>query len=132
MRHADAGEAFTALDGKELKLSSDYLVIADGEKAVALAGVMGGQNSEVKESTKDILLESAFFKPAPIRKASKALNLASESSYRFERGTDVEGIVYAQNRAAKLLSEIARRVHCSRKSRCLSCRCRAKRSHHEV
>ena len=107
VRRATENEPFTALDGKELKLSSDYLVIADGEKAVALAGVMGGQNSEVTENTKDILLESAFFKPSAIRRASKGQNLSSESSYRFERGTDVEGLVYAQNRAVKLLAEIA-------------------------
>ena len=107
VRRANEEETFTALDGRELKLSSDYLVIADGEKAVALAGVMGGQNSEVTENTKDILLESAFFKPSAIRRASKGQNLSSESSYRFERGTDVEGVVYAQNRAAKLLAEIA-------------------------
>ena len=86
VRRANEGEDFTALDGRELKLSSDYLVIADGEKAVALAGVMGGQNSEVTDSTKDILLESAFFEPASIRKASKGQSLSSESSYRFERG----------------------------------------------
>ena len=107
VRRATENEPFTALDGKELKLSSDYLVIADGEKAVALAGVMGGQNSEVTGDTKDILLESAFFQPSSIRKASKGQGLSSESSYRFERGTDVEGLVYAQNRAVKLLAEIA-------------------------
>lgn len=106
VRRAREGEKFTTLDDKEHTLSSDNLVIADVEKAVALAGVMGGQNSEVSDSTKDILLESAYFDPRSIRRTAKSLGISSESSYRFERGTDVEGLIYAQDRAASLIEKL--------------------------
>lgn len=106
IRRAKPEERFTTLDGKEHTLTDDNLVIADGSKAVALAGVMGGINSEVTGKTKDILLESAFFVPAAIRRTSKALGLSSESSYRFERGTDVEGLIFAQDRASSLLASV--------------------------
>ncbi len=107
VRRASDNEEFTTLDSKTYKLTSENLVIADESKAVALAGIMGGQNSEVTERTSDILLEAAYFDPKSIRRSSKMLNISSESSYRFERGTDVEGLIYAQKRAAKLMTELA-------------------------
>ncbi len=107
VRKAGDGERFTTLDGKERELNSGDLVIADGERAVALAGVMGGLNSEVKDTTTDILLEAAFFNPACIRRTGKSLGISSESSYRFERGTDVEGLLYAQDRATSLLQTLS-------------------------
>ncbi len=106
VRRANDGERFTTLDGKEHKLSNDQMVIADGERAVALAGIMGGQNSEVSGGTKNILLESAFFTPSSIRKTGKELGVFSESSYRFERGTDIEGLIYAQDRATSLMASL--------------------------
>ena len=103
VRKAADGELFTTLDGKERTLNPGDLVIADGERAVALAGVMGGLNSEVKDTTADILLEAAFFNPTCIRKTGRAQGISSESSYRFERGADVEGLIYAQDRATSLM-----------------------------
>ena len=104
-----AGESgkFTTLDDEERTLSRDMLMIWDGERPVAVAGVMGGQNTEVSESTTDILLESACFKAASVRRTSKALNLSTESSYRFERGVDIESVTLALDRAAQLIAEIA-------------------------
>ncbi|MBI4653908.1 MAG: phenylalanine--tRNA ligase subunit beta [Nitrospirae bacterium] len=95
------------LDGEERALNSDMLLIWDKEKPVAIAGVMGGLTTEVTSSSVDILLESAFFNPISVRRTSKTLNLITESSYRFERGVDIEGIVYALNRAAQLILETA-------------------------
>ncbi|MBF0292394.1 MAG: phenylalanine--tRNA ligase subunit beta [Nitrospinae bacterium] len=106
VRKAGDGERFTTLDGKERTLNPGNLVIADGERAVALAGVMGGLNSEVKATTRDVLLEAAFFAPSCIRRTAKALGISSESSYRFERGTDVEGLLYASDRATSLLQTL--------------------------
>ena len=107
IRHAKKGEPFTSLDGSELKLEPDTLVIADAEKPVALAGVMGGTNSQVTESTQNVVLESACFDSAAIRKASKKYGLRSDSSYRFERGVDMDGVINAQARAACLIKELA-------------------------
>jgi phenylalanyl-tRNA synthetase beta chain len=107
VRRAAAGERFTTLDGKTHTLSADNLVIADAARAVALAGVMGGANSEVKETTADVILEAAFFNPASIRRTSKGLGIKTESSYRFERGCDVEGMIFAQDRAALLMAQLA-------------------------
>lgn len=106
VRRAADGERFTTLDGKEHELDPGNLVIADAERAVALAGVMGGQNSEVKDSTTDVTLEAAFFDPACVRRTAKGLNIKTESSFRFERGCDVEGLIYAQDRAARLMAEL--------------------------
>ncbi len=103
---AAAGEKFITLDGKEQKLDSDMLMICDAEQSLAVGGVMGGQNSEISDDTTDVLLESAYFNPTSIRKTSKKLGLQTESSYRFERGVDFENIVYASNRAAKLIAEL--------------------------
>jgi phenylalanyl-tRNA synthetase beta chain len=107
IRRARKGEPFTALDGTELKLGTDALVIADADKPVALAGIMGGTNSQVDESTRTVVLESASFDPIAVRKASKKYGLRSDSSYRFERGVDVEAVETASSRAALLIQELA-------------------------
>jgi phenylalanyl-tRNA synthetase beta chain len=107
IRRARKGEPFAALDGTELKLGTDALVIADAEKPVALAGIMGGTNSQVDESTQTVVLESAAFDPVAVRKASKKYGLRSDSSYRFERGVDIEAVATASSRAALLIQELA-------------------------
>ncbi|MCG2831241.1 MAG: phenylalanine--tRNA ligase subunit beta [Desulfobacteraceae bacterium] len=108
VRQAKKGETFITLDKKEHLLTPDMLMICDGEKPVALAGIMGGRNSEVTESTTRVLIESAYFTPVGIRKTSKKLGINSESSHRFERGVDPEGIITALNRAAQLMSELGK------------------------
>ena len=85
---------FTTLDSRSRALPKETMMICDGEREVAIAGVMGGENSEVTESTKNILIESAYFNPASIRRTSKKLQLATDSSYRFERGTDPSNTVF--------------------------------------
>lgn len=95
------------LDGAQREVAEDSLLIWDSEKPIAVAGVMGGAETEVSDKTINIFLESAYFEPSSIRRTSKRLNLASESSYRFERGTDIESLENALNRAALLISEIA-------------------------
>ena len=107
IRRAKKGEPFASLDGTELKLEPDALVIADGEKPVALAGIMGGINSQVSETTSHIVLESACFNPATVRQGSKKYGLRSDSSYRFERSVDLNGVVSAQARAALMMKELA-------------------------
>ncbi|MEJ5286948.1 MAG: Phenylalanyl-tRNA synthetase beta chain [Candidatus Kapaibacterium sp.] len=104
VRTASEGEKFVTLDGKERILDSSMLMICDGEKPVAIGGVMGGENSEITSDTRNVLLESAFFNPASIRRTSKKLGLSSESSYRFERGVDYDNVVFALNRAANLIA----------------------------
>ena len=106
VRRATAGEKFTTLDDVEHELTDSTLVIADGEKAVAIAGVMGGQNSEVSDATTNLLLESAHFDPLAVRRASKSLGLRTEASYRFERVVDPEGVRRAVDRACELLQEM--------------------------
>lgn len=106
VRTARDDEMFTTLDGKNRKLSSDMLMICDGEKPVAIGGVMGGENSEIQEDTTRVLIESAYFDPVSIRKTSKMLGLSTDASYRFERGVDPDGTVNALNRAAALMMEI--------------------------
>ncbi len=103
---AKDGEKFVTLDDKEHTLDSSMLMICDAERSLAIGGVMGGQNSEISDDTTDILLESAYFNPTSIRKTAKKLGLQTESSYRFERGVDFDNIVYASNRAAKLIAEL--------------------------
>jgi phenylalanyl-tRNA synthetase beta chain len=95
------------LDGIEREISGDALLIWDAEEPIAIAGVMGGMNTEVNDDTKNVFLESAYFEPFSVRRTSKRLNLVSESSYRFERGTDIEFLIKALNRAALLIKEIA-------------------------
>lgn len=108
VRRAYEDEKLESLDGIVRSLSSDMLVIADPNKAIAIAGVMGGYDTEVTESTQNILLESAHFNFANIRQTSKKLGLRSESSIRFEKGVDRAGAVYAVNRAAQLLALTAK------------------------
>ncbi len=98
---------FATLDSKQRKLPSGTLMICDGEKPVAVAGVMGGENSEVTFATKNILIESAYFNPSSIRNSSKSLGLSTDASYRFERGTDPNGTVYAAERSAQLIAQLA-------------------------
>ncbi|MCH7964162.1 MAG: phenylalanine--tRNA ligase subunit beta [Bacteroidetes bacterium] len=98
---------FTTLDSKERELAPGTLMICDAEKDVAIAGVMGGENSEIYDDTKNVLIESAYFNPSSIRKTSKHLQLSTDASYRFERGTDPGNTMYAAERTAQLLMEIA-------------------------
>lgn len=98
---------FTTLDSKQRELPGNTLMICDGEREVAIAGVMGGENSEITGTTKNILIESAYFNPSSIRKTSKKLQLSTDSSYRFERGTDYDNVLFAAERAAQLISEVA-------------------------
>jgi phenylalanyl-tRNA synthetase beta chain len=107
VRLAREGEQFLALDGKTYELTPENLVIADGVRAVGIAGVMGGEESGVTESTKDVLLESAYFLPASIRRTARDLNLPSDASYRFERGVDPPMILAASRRATELICEVA-------------------------
>ncbi len=97
---------FTTLDSKERELPEATLLICDAVKPVAIAGIMGGENSEIRSNTKNILIESAYFNPASIRRTSRALGLSTDSSYRFERGTDPNNTLYAAKRTAHLISEI--------------------------
>jgi len=107
VRRAQEGEIFTTLDGVTHTLNSETLLICDGERPVALAGIMGGLNSEIFTGTETVLVESAFFDPVTIRRGSKRLGLSTEASYRFERGADVGGAVNALKRAISLMSQLA-------------------------
>jgi phenylalanyl-tRNA synthetase beta chain len=106
VRLAHDGEKFLALDGKTYSLKPDNLVVADEERAVGIAGVMGGEETGVSESTKNILLEAACFLPASVRRTARNLNLPSDASYRFERGVDPEMVLRASHRATELIREI--------------------------
>ncbi len=107
VRRAEAGEEFLALDGETYALDTDDLVIADARKAVAIGGVMGGEDSGVTGATTDILLEAAYFTPATIRRTARRLGLHSDSSYRFERGVDPAQVVGASDLATGLILELA-------------------------
>ena len=107
VRLAHEAEEFLALDGKTYELTPENLVIADGERAVGIAGVMGGEESGVTDSTKNVLLESAYFLPASIRRTARDLNLPSDASYRFERGVDPQMILTASRRATELICKVA-------------------------
>ncbi|MFY9222734.1 MAG: phenylalanine--tRNA ligase subunit beta [Blastocatellia bacterium] len=107
VRTARAGETLKTLDGVERKLREDMLVIADGERPSALAGIMGGEYSEISNDTYDVLLESAYFNPASVRRTARALDMKTEASHRFERGADPEACIRAINRCAELICEIA-------------------------
>lgn len=107
VRPAGKDEKIATLDNAERSLDSSMLVIADAEKPVAVAGVMGGLHSSVTDSTTSVLLEAAFFDPTSVRKTSKRLALMSDSSYRFERGTNIDNVPIALNEAARLLKQIA-------------------------
>lgn len=106
VRKAHDGEKFTTLDGKEHELTPEVLLITNGKTAVAAGGVMGGLDSEVEDSTTNLLLEAAYFDPSVIRKSRKRLDVLTESSARFEKGVDPNGIPYAINRAAYLFQQI--------------------------
>ena len=107
IRKAKAGEKIITLDNEEKKLNEQILIIADSQKPLAIAGVIGGKGSEVDENTRRIFLESAYFEPAGIRKTSRKLAISTESSYRFERGVSLEGVGLASERAVELLEELA-------------------------
>ena len=107
VRRAARGENLTTLDEIDRELTPDMLVIADAEKPVALAGIMGGYDSEITETTADVLLESAYFNPSSIRATAKALGISTEASYRFERGADIGVVLAALDRAAELIAELA-------------------------
>jgi phenylalanyl-tRNA synthetase beta chain len=107
VRRAAPGEKIATLDGQTRKLDPADLVIADASRAVAIAGVMGGAQSEVSDATTDLLIESAHFHPTAIRLAARRHGLHSEASYRFERGVDRAGIARAADRAARLIAELA-------------------------
>jgi phenylalanyl-tRNA synthetase beta chain len=107
VRLARDGEMFLALDGRNYSLTPENLVIADEERAVGIGGVMGGEETGVTESTRNILLESAYFLPASIRRTARNLNLPSDASYRFERGVDPGMILRASQRSTDLICEIA-------------------------
>ncbi len=106
VKNAQAGDRFATLDGQEHQLAVDDLMICDGGKAVALAGVMGGLNSEVQDDTETILLEAAYFNPVTVRRTSKRHGLHTESSHRFERGADIDMVPVALDRAAALMAEL--------------------------
>jgi phenylalanyl-tRNA synthetase beta chain len=107
IRRATSGERIALLDGQELELSADELLISDSDKALALAGIMGCGNSEISESTTNVFLECAYFRPQTIRLSSKRLNKATDSSYRFERGTDWQNLDKIVDRAAMLIQLVA-------------------------
>ncbi|MDQ6625601.1 MAG: phenylalanine--tRNA ligase subunit beta [Verrucomicrobiota bacterium] len=107
VRLARADEKFVALDGKEYTLSERDLMIADVQRAVAIGGVMGGEDSGVTESTRNVLLEAAYFLPSSIRRTARTLNLLSDASYRFERGVDPAMTLRASARAVRLMQELA-------------------------
>src|SRR6478672_6365404 len=106
VRRAKKGETITTLDNVDRKLDEDMLVIADRDRAQAIAGVMGGALSEVSASTASIVFESAYFKPASVRRTSKKLDLKTEASARFERGADINGPLAAMERAIALMEFI--------------------------
>ncbi|HEY5036771.1 MAG TPA: phenylalanine--tRNA ligase subunit beta, partial [Chthoniobacterales bacterium] len=107
VRLAQPNEKFLALDGRTYTLEAQMLLIADADRAVGIGGVMGGEESGVTDSTRSILLESAYFLPANIRRTARRLNLPSDASYRFERGVDPGMILRASARATQLLAEVA-------------------------
>jgi phenylalanyl-tRNA synthetase beta chain len=107
VRRANVGEKLKTLDGVERALTNEMLVIADAEKAVALAGIMGGEDSEISNQTKDVLIESAYFAPQSIRQTARQLGMDTEASRRFERGADPEGVLRAQQRCVELICALA-------------------------
>ena len=107
VRRAVPGEKLKTLDGVERTLTQDMLVIADAEKPVALAGIMGGEESEISSMTTDVLIESAYFDPDSVRRTARQLGMDTEASRRFERGADCEGVLRAQERCVQLICELA-------------------------
>ncbi|MGQ0762231.1 MAG: phenylalanine--tRNA ligase subunit beta [Acidobacteriota bacterium] len=107
VRRARRGENIKTLDGVDRTLDEQMLVIADASRPVAVAGVMGGEESEISNATTDILIESAYFNAQSVRRTARLLGLNTEASHRFERGTDPEGVIRAQERCVDLICEIA-------------------------
>ncbi len=107
VRSAAEGEKLATLDGQTRELAPTDLVIADAERPIALAGVMGGAETEVRPTTRQILIESAHFDPKRVRRTARRLNLHTEAAYRFERGVDANGLERAADRAARLIAELA-------------------------
>jgi len=107
VRYAKKGEKLTTLDNEKRDLKDFHLLICDGDKPIALAGIMGGINSEINDGTTNILIESAYFSPTVVRKGAKVLDLSTEASRRFERDTDMDGIILAINQLATLIVEVA-------------------------
>jgi len=107
VRRSREGEPFVSLDGKTRNLNAETLMICDGRKPVAIAGIMGGENSEVKDDTETVLLESAYFNPSTIRRGARFLGMGTDAAFRFERGIDPEGVVRALDRAAQLIAELS-------------------------
>lgn len=113
VRRCDPGEVFVTLDGTERKLPQNALMIRDGQRSVALAGIMGGLNSEIQDATSDVLIESACFEPFGIRRTAKTLGMSTEASFRFERGVDPEGSLWAAHRAAYIIQKLAGGTICA-------------------
>ncbi len=107
VRRAAAGEVIRTLDEVERRLDESMLMICDDEKPAAIGGIMGGLDSSITDETVNVLLEVAFFKRESIRATSRRLNLATEASYRFERGVDIDNLIRASDRAAQLICELA-------------------------
>src|SRR2546423_545543 len=107
VRRAKKGETIKTLDGVDRKLDDQMLVIADAQKAVAVAAVLGGEFSAISNRTTDVLIESAYFDGASVRRTAKLLGLHTEASHRFERGTDPDGVLAAQERCVALICEVA-------------------------
>ena len=108
IQSAKEGQKFTTLDGQERTLKESDGLICDAENAIALAGVMGGLDTEISSTSKNVFLECALFKPASIRRTARRLGLNSDASYRFERGVDHEGMAYALDKAAYLMQTYAK------------------------
>ena len=106
VRNAAKGEKITTLDGKEYELTTDMLVIADGQKPSCLAGIMGGKESEIEDDTKDLFLECAKFRRDSVRKTGRALGIRTESSGRFEKGVDIVNVGFAMDRALQLICDL--------------------------
>ena len=113
VRRSREGEPFVSLDGKTRTLNAETLMICDGRKPVAIAGIMGGENSEVKDDTETVLLESAYFNPSTIRRGARFLGMGTDAAFRFERGIDPEGVVRALDRAAQLIADLSGGRVCS-------------------
>jgi phenylalanyl-tRNA synthetase beta chain len=107
VRESSPKQKFTTLDGKERVLPENTVMICDAEKAVAIGGIMGGLNSEVNDNTTNILLESAYFNPVNIIQSTRKMGLITDASNRFDKGTDPQNVLYALNRAAQLIRELA-------------------------
>ena len=107
VRQAAPGAKFRTLDGKEHDLPPGAVMVCDGEREVSVAGVMGGENSEIRDTTADVVLEAACWNPANIRRTARSLGISSDASQRFERGADINGVEYALDRAAGLVLEVA-------------------------